>query len=109
MDEIEKDRFRTLLKEKFNNELKLVNDTLEKYLEIIKRKQESNKAAYKKQKDDDDFKQKKKTYDKQYYENHKHELLNIRKTKYHTDDDYKEKQKQKQKNIYEKSKDVIKP
>ena len=46
MDETEKTRFRELLHDKFNNNLKAVNDALVKYLEIVERGKEANTSAY---------------------------------------------------------------
>ena len=37
---------------------------------------------------------KKKDYDKQYYNEHKQDLLNARKVKYHSDKEYREQSKQ---------------
>ena len=59
MNNSEKERFVILLRGKFNNELKVLNDTLEKYLEIVEKKKEANKNAYRRNKDKDEFKQKK--------------------------------------------------
>ena len=100
MDETEKTQFRELLHNKFNNNLKAVNEALVKYLEIVERKKEANKSAYQKHKDNEDFKQKKKDYDKQYYNEHKQKLLNERKDKYNNDNEYREQIKLKQKCRY---------
>ena len=109
MNNIEKERFVILLKGKFNNDLKVLNDTLEKYLEIVEKKKEANKNAYRRNKDKDEFKQKKKDYDKQYYNEHKQDLLNARKVKYHSDKEYREQVKQQQKDKYEQSKQLKQP
>ena len=100
MDETEKTQFRNLLHDTFNNNLKAVNEALEKYLEIVEKKKQANKSAYQKNKNNEEFKQKKKTYDKQYYNEHKHELLNARKDKYNNDNEYREQVKLKQKCRY---------
>lgn len=61
MDETEQARFRILFKCKFSNDLKAVNDALERHFEIIERKKETNKRAYLKNKENNDFQQKRKT------------------------------------------------
>ena len=109
MDETEKTQFRKLLHEKFNNDVKAVNEALVKYLEIVERKKEANKIAYRRHKDNADFKQKKKEYDKQYYNERKQVLLNARKTTYHSDKEYREQVKQTQKDKYEQSKQLKQP
>ena len=100
MDNSDKETFRNILQDKYNNNLKAVNDALVKYLEIVERKKEANKSAYQKHKDNEEFKQKKKDYDKQYYDEHKQELLNKRKDKYNNDNEYREQIKLKQKCRY---------
>ena len=100
MDEKEKQRFKRLLTEKFNDNLKDLNDTIDKYFQSINYKKEFNKKAYNKHKENEEFKQKKKEYDKKYYQEHKEALLNQRKEKYHNDNDFKEQMKLKQRIRY---------
>ena len=100
MDEREKVRFKRLLSEQFNDNLKSLNDALDKHIQSIIYKKEFNKKAYAKHKENEEFKQKKKDYDKKYYEEHKELLLTQRKQKYHNDNDFKEQMKLKQRNRY---------
>ena len=100
MDNSEKIRFQQLLQNTFNNDLKDLNDALDKHIKIINNKKEANKIAYVKHKDDTEFKKKKTEYDKQYYQEHKEKLLNERKQKYHNDNDFKEQNRLKQRNRY---------
>ena len=99
MEDCDKKHFKNLLHDKFNNNLKAVNEALVKYMELVEKKKEANKNAYRRNKDNDDFKQKKKNYDKQYYNEHKQDLLNARKIKYHSDKEYREQVKQQSKQI----------
>ena len=95
----EKLRFKDLLSDKFNGNLKSVNDALDKYIESKDYRKEFNKKAYIKHKENDEFKQKKKEYDKTYYQEHKDKLLKDRKDRYNNDNEFKEQMKLKQKNI----------
>ena len=52
---------------------------------------------------------KKKDYDNEYYNEHKQDLLNARKAKYHSDKEYREQVKQQQKDKYEQSKQLKQP
>ena len=58
MDNSDKETFRNILQDKYNNNLKAVNEVLVKYLEIVEKKKEANKSAYQKHKDNEEFKQK---------------------------------------------------
>ena len=100
MDEKEKARFGQILLTKFNNNLKDLNDVLEKYFQSIEYKKQFNKIMYEKNKKNDEFKQKRKEYDKQYYQQNKDKLLKERKEKYHNDNEFKEQIKLKQRNRY---------
>ena len=60
MDEKEKLRFRRLLSEQFNDNLKDLNDSLDKYIQSITYKKHFNKIMYEKNKNNDEFKQKRK-------------------------------------------------
>ena len=71
MDEKEKARFGQILSTKFNNNLKDLNDALDKHVQSIEYKKHFNKIMYEKNKNNDKFKEKKKDYDKQYYTEHK--------------------------------------
>ena len=104
MDEGDLEQFKKLLHDEFNNNLKELNQALVKYIELIERKKQENKSAYQRHKDNDDFMKKKKDYDKQYYTEHKQELLSSRKDKYNNDNEYKEQIKLKQKSRYERNK-----
>ena len=99
MDDNSKEQFRKLLHDKFNNNLKEVNDALAKHIERIERKKRENKSAYQRHKDNEEFMKKKKDYDKQYYTEHKQELLNNRKDKYNNDNEYREQIKLNQKTV----------
>ena len=100
MDEKEKARFGQILSTKFNNNIKDLNDALDKYFQSIEYKKQFNKLMYEKNKENDEFKQKRKEYDKQYYQQNKDKLLKERKEKYHNDNEFKEQIKLKQKNRY---------
>ena len=100
MDEKEKARFGQILLTKFNNNLKDLNDALDKHIQSITYKKHFNKKMYIKHKENDEFKQKKKEYDKNYYKQNKEKLLKERKEKYHNDNEFKEQMKLKQKNRY---------
>ena len=100
MDETEKVRFKQLLSEKFHDNLKDLNDGLDKYIQSITYKKHFNKQMYEKNKNNDEFKEKKKEYDKKYYQEHKETLLKNRKEKYHNDNEFKEQTKLKQRNRY---------
>ena len=100
MDEKEKARFGQILSTKFNNNIKDLNDALDKYFQSIEYKKQFNKLMYEKNKENDEFKQKRKEYDKQYYQQNKDKLLKERKEKYHNDNEFKEQMKLKQKNRY---------
>ena len=103
MDEKEKARFGQILSTKFNNNIKDLNDALDKYFQSIAYKKQFNKLMYEKNKENDEFKQKRKEYDKQYYQQNKDKLLKERKEKYHNDNEFKEQIKLKQKNRYSQS------
>ena len=81
MDDNNKEQFRKLLHDKFNNNLKEVNQALVNHLEIVEKKKQANKIAYQRHKDDEEFMKQMKEYDKQYYTEHKQELLSNRKNK----------------------------
>ena len=100
MDEKEKVRFKQILSKEFNDNLKDLNDGLDKYFQSIEYKKQFNKIMYEKNKNNDKFKEKKKDYDKQYYQQNKDKLLKERKEKYHNDNEFKEQIKLKQKNRY---------
>ena len=100
MDEKEKARFGQILSTKFNNNLKDLNDGLDKHIQSIEYKKQFNKKMYIKHKENDEFKQKKKEYDKNYYQQNKDKLLKERKEKYHNDNEFKEQIKLKQRNRY---------
>ena len=100
MDEKEKARFGQILSTKFNNNIKDLNDALDKYFQSIEYKKQFNKIMYEKNQKNDEFKQKKKEYDKKYYQEHKDKLLKERKEKYHNDNEFKEQMKLKQRNRY---------
>ena len=100
MDEKEKARFGQILSTKFNNNIKDLNDALDKYFQSIEYKKQFNKLMYEKNKENNEFKQKRKEYDKQYYQQNKDKLLKERKEKYHNDNEFKEQIKLKQKNRY---------
>ena len=100
MDEKEKARFGQILSTKFNNNIKDLNDALDKYFQSIEYKKQINKLMYEKNKENDEFKQKRKEYDKQYYQQNKDKLLKERKEKYHNDNEFKEQMKLKQRNRY---------
>ena len=100
MDEKEKARFGQILSTKFNNNIKDLNDALDKYFQSIEYKKQFNKLMYEKNKENDEFKQKRKEYDKQYYQQNKDKLLKERKEKYHNDNEFKEQMKLKQRNRY---------
>ena len=102
MDEKEKARFGQILSTKFNNNIKDLNDALDKYFQSIEYKKQINKLMYEKNKENDEFKQKRKEYDKQYYQQNKDKLLKERKEKYHNDNEFKEQIKLKQRNRYSK-------
>ena len=48
MDDRDKETFRNILQDKYNNNLKAVNEALVKYFEIVERKKQANKSAYQK-------------------------------------------------------------
>ena len=100
MDETEKARFGQILSTKYNNNLKDLNDALDKHIQSITYKKQFNKIMYEKNKNNDKFKEKKKDYDKQYYQQNKDKLLKERKEKYHNDNEFKEQIKLKQRNRY---------
>ena len=100
MDGKEKARFKQILSEQFHDNLKDLNDGLDKYIQSITYKKHFNKQMYEKNKNNDEFKEKKKEYDKKYYQEHKETLLKNRKEKYHNDNEFKEQMKLKQKNRY---------
>lgn len=100
MSNSEKLRFQQLLNNTFNNNLKDLNDAIEKHMRIINNKKEANKIAYVKHKDDTEFRKKKTEYDKQYYQEHKQTLLQSKKDKYQNDIEYQTKIKEKQKLRY---------
>ena len=100
MEEKEKARFGQILSTKFNNNIKDLNDALDKYFQSIEYKKQFNKLMYEKNKENDEFKQKKKEYDKKYYQQNKDKLLKERKEKYHNDNEFKEQMKLKQRNRY---------
>ena len=100
MDEKEKARFGQILSTKYNNNLKDLNDALDKHIQSITYKKQFNKIMYEKNKENDEFKQKKNEYDKKYYQEHKDKLLKERKEKYHNDNEFKEQMKLKQRNRY---------
>ena len=100
MEEKEKARFGQILSTKFNNNIKDLNDALDKYFQSIEYKKQFNKLMYGKNKENDEWKQKKKEYDKQYYQQNKDKLLKERKEKYHNDNEFKEQIKLKQRNRY---------
>ena len=100
MDEKEKARFGQILSTKFNNNIKDLNDALDKYFQSIEYKKQFNKLMYEKNKENNEFKQKRKEYDKQYYQQNKDKLLKERKEKYHNDNEFKEQIKLKQRNRY---------
>ena len=100
MDEKEKARFGQILLTKYNNNLKDLNDALDKHIQSITYKKQFNKIMYEKNKENDEFKQKKNEYDKKYYQEHKDKLLKERKEKYHNDNEFKEQIKLKQRNRY---------
>ena len=100
MDGKEKERFRVLLLDQFHDNLKDLNDALDKHIKSITYKKQFNKIMYEKHKQNDEFKQNKTEYDKKYYQEHKEALLNQRKQKYHNDNAFKEKVKLQQKNRY---------
>ena len=100
MDEKEKTRFGQILSTKYNNNLKDLNDALDKHIQSITYKKHFNKIMYEKNKENDEFKQKKNEYDKKYYQEHKDKLLKERKEKYHNDNEFKEQMKLKQRNRY---------
>ena len=100
MDEKEKVRFKQILSKEFNDNLKYLNDALDKHIQSITYKKHFNKIMYEKNKENDKFKQKKKEYDKKYYQEHKETLLKNRKEKYHNDNEFKEQMKLKQRNRY---------
>ena len=102
MDEKEKARFKQILSKEFNDNLKYLNDALDKHIQSITYKKQFNKLMYEKNKENDEWKQKKKEYDKQYYQQNKDKLLKERKEKYHNDNEFKEQIKLKQKNRYSK-------
>ena len=86
MDDNNKEQFRNLLHDKFNNTLKEVNEALVKHIERIERTKRETKSAYQKIKIMKNL-WKKKDYDKQYYTEHKQELLNNRKDKYNNENE----------------------
>ena len=128
MDEKEKARFKQILSKEFNDNLKDLNDGLDKYIQStdffdtvnthfngnlkdanfalkkyfqsIEYKKQFNKLMYEKNKENDEFKQKRKEYDKKYYQQNKDKLLKERKEKYHNDNEFKEQIKLKQRNRY---------
>ena len=100
MDELQKTRLLGLLRGSFNNNLTELNDCLEKYIKIRNDKKEANQKAYVKHKTDDVFKIKKMEYDKQYYDEHKLNLLKNKKDKYHNDIQYQSHIKESQKIRY---------
>ena len=100
MDEKEKARFKQILSKEFNDNLKDLNDALDKHIQSITYKKQFNKIMYEKNKENDEFKQKKNEYDKKYYQEHKDKLLKERKEKYHNDNEFKEQIKLKQRNRY---------
>ena len=100
MDENEKIRFKQILSTHFNDNIKDLNDALNKHIELITYKKEFNKMMYMKNKESDAFIQKKKEYDTRYYEQNKDSLLSKRKHKYDNDIDFKEQIKLKQKARY---------
>ena len=59
MDEQEKVRFKQLLSEQFHDNLKDLNDALEKHIKSIIYKKQFNKIMYEKHKHSDEFIQKK--------------------------------------------------
>ena len=100
MDEKEKARFKQISSKEFNDNLKDLNDALDKHIQSITYKKQFNKIMYEKNKENDEFKQKKNEYDKKYYQEHKDKLLKERKEKYHNDNEFKEQIKLKQRNRY---------
>ena len=100
MDEKEKARFKQILSKEFNDNLKDLNDALDKHIQSITYKKQFNKIMYEKNKENDKFKQKRKEYDKTYYQQNKDKLLKERKEKYHNDNEFKEQIKLKQRNRY---------
>ena len=100
MDEKEKTRFGQILSTKYNNNLKDLNDALDKHIQSITYKKQFNKIMYEKNKENDEWKEKKKEYDKKYYQQNKDKLLKERKEKYHNDNEFKEQIKLKQRNRY---------
>ena len=58
MNNLEKERFQQLLNNTFNNNLKDVNDALDKHITIMNNKKQANKIAYVKHKEDNEFKKK---------------------------------------------------
>ena len=106
MDDCDQEQFKNLLHDKYSNNLNRVNEVLVKHIELIERKKRANKSAYQKNKDNEEFMKKKKDYDKQYYTEHKHELLNNRKDKYHNDNEYREQIRQRQKDKYDELKQL---
>ena len=100
MDENNKDRFRRLLSEHFNDNLTELNDALDKHIMSKTYKKHFNKMMYEKNKHNDEFKRNKTEYDKKYYEEHKERLLTQRRDKYHNDTEFKEHIKLQQRNRY---------
>ena len=100
MDGKEKERFRVLLLDQFHDNLKDLNDALDKHIKSITYKKQFSKIMYEKHKQNDEFKQNKTEHDKKHYQEHKDTLLNQRKQKYHNDNEFKEKVKLQQKNRY---------
>ena len=100
MEEKEKARFGQILSTKFNNNIKDLNDALDKHIQSITYKKQFNKLMYEKNKENEEFKQKRKEYDKKYYQQNKDKLLKERKEKYHNDNEFKEQMKLKQRNRY---------
>ena len=100
MDDNNKEQFRKLLQDNFNNNLKEVNQALVNHLEIVEKKKQANQIAYQRHKDNEEFMKKKKEYHKQYDTVHKQELLSNSKDKYNNDNEYRENIKLKQKSRY---------
>ena len=59
MDEKEKARFKQILSKEFNDNLKDLNDALDKYFQSIEYKKQFNKKMYEKNKENNEFKEKK--------------------------------------------------
>ena len=100
IDENEKLRFKQLLSEKFNDNLKGLNDSLDKYIQSKNTEKNLTKKHISNIKKMMNLKKKKKQYDKQYYQEHKDKLLKDRKERYNNDNEFKEHMKLKHKKHY---------